>query len=115
MKKLVILAAASAAAALPAAASAQEAPATQAAPAPATQVTDAEIAEFVGIVIQGRGLQNADMTDQEKQAEMLRIIGESDMGMTRFSAVSQAIGQDEALQARVQAEAVQQLGAAAAG
>lgn len=114
MNKLAFIAAAAAATAVPSAVAAQEAPSVQA-PAPATDVTDAEIAEFVGIVIQGRGLENADMTDQEKQAEMVRIVGDSEMGLERFSAVSQAISQDEALQARVQAEAMQQMGAQAAG
>lgn len=73
-------------------------------------VTDAEMEEFVDIVMQGRGVQNSDaLSDEAKQAQMLSLITESDMGMARFMQVSQAVGADEALQQRVQAAVMQRL------
>ncbi|KLE32144.1 hypothetical protein AAW01_12135 [Aurantiacibacter gangjinensis] len=80
--------------------------------ASATDVTEAEMTEFVALVLRGRGVQNDEtLSETEQQAAFLALISESDMGMARFMAVSQAIGEDEALQAEVQQRVMNALGA----
>ncbi len=108
--KFIAIFAATAALAMPATAIAQDAPAAEANTA---TVTDAELTQFVDIVMQGQGIQNdTTMSDADKQSAMVTIISESDLGMTRFTEVAQAIDADPALQQRVQAAVMERLGAA---
>ena len=115
--KFIATLAAAAAFAMPAAAFAQDVlvphdghDESQAAP-----VTDAELEQFADIVVQGQGIQNnADMNDQQKQAAILGMIEASDMGLARFSQVAEAIGEDAALQARIQQAVMARMGAEAA-
>ncbi|KLI63484.1 hypothetical protein [Aurantiacibacter marinus] len=73
-------------------------------------VTDEDLAQYAALVLQGRRVQNStDMSDAEKQAALLQILTESEMGLARFTAVSEAIRADEALQARMQQEVIRQL------
>ena len=110
--KLIATAIAAAAFALPAAAAAQEAPAMQDAPAPATDVSDEELSQFVGVIIQGQGIRNnAEMSEDQKRAAMLAAIEASELELARFTAIAQALGSDAALQARVEQEVINQLGA----
>ena len=114
--KFIATLAAAAAFALPASAMAQDAHAGHeghAEQAAAVEVTDEEIAMFADIVVQGQGIQNnTEMNDQQKEAAMLGVISQSGMGLERFSVVAQAIGQDEALQQRMQAAVMQRIATA---
>ena len=110
MKKLII-AATAAAFALPVAAQAQETVTAETTdPVPATDVTNAEVASFVDIVLQARAMQGQEgMTEEQLRAGLLEIITASDLTMARFTGISAALGEDEELQGRVQARVMERL------
>ncbi|RPF70796.1 hypothetical protein [Aurantiacibacter spongiae] len=99
--------------ALAAPVAAQETPAQAPPAADPSSVTDAEIAKFVTVVMQGKAMENdTTMTDQQKQAAMIQVIQDAGFELARFSAVAQAINASPELQQRAQAELVNQLGQA---
>ena len=114
--KFIATLAAAAAFAMPAAAFAQDAHAGHEGHQEAAKpVTEAEVSQFVAIALQGKALSEQEGMDEAgMQAAMLSIIGESELGLARFTEIAQALGEDAALQARVEAEVMQQVGAAAA-
>ena len=108
--KITLALAAAAALAIPGVAAAQDAHAGHDMTADATAVSDAELTEFVSIALQGKAMENdASMTDQQKQMKMVELIGQSEMGLERFSQIAERIGEDEALMQRLQTELASQM------
>ena len=73
-------------------------------------VSDAELDTFVSIVIAAQALgADESTTDEQKQQAFLGIIGESSLGLERFSQIAEAVSEDEALQERMQVKLATQL------
>lgn len=118
MKRISTLAAGIALAIAPAAL-AQTAPQTAPAPAPApappqaapvtnASVNDTELTQFVTVALQIEQIKkDATIPEAEKTAKMATAASASGIDPQRFNAISQAMGSDSALNARVQAKAAQ--------
>ena len=92
-------------------ASAQETRTAPAAADPAS-VTDAEISQFVTVVMKARPVEEDDsLSNEQRQMAMLKIITDAGFEPARFSAVAQAIQADAGLQQKLKTEFTQRLAA----
>ena len=80
---------------------------------PVEPISDADIEQFAGLILQAQGIQNSEaIADEDKERVLIDTIRESDMGIVRFTQVSEMVGEDEALQQRIQQAVIAQLAAA---
>lgn len=112
MTRILILAAGSALAFAPTAmaqtAPAAPAPAATAAAATNATVNDTELTQFVTVALEIEKIKkDTTIPDADKTAKMATAASASGIDPARFNAISQAMGSDTALNARVQAKAAQ--------
>ncbi|KLE35065.1 hypothetical protein [Aurantiacibacter luteus] len=80
---------------------------SQVQPADPASVSDEEIATFVTVVMQAQALEEDESLSDEQRIEgLFNAAIAQGMSADRFVALSMAIGQDEALQQRVQAAVI---------